>query len=230
MVLLSTGLSLGLVSDPPDLELNPVTGDIESVDTAWVDSQWDVRHVDDPGQGEFPIVSILTTSSLNDLGPRIAIDASGDSWVVWWRDAASDEVLYRMREVDTYSWSTETKISGAGESSWHCAIVHDGQSPWVAYEIAEATQSRVAVNGGGDDPEPFPGRTILATTTFDGDLDVDVHAESGHLWVTWNHSAQDVGWREYDYSLEVWDPAAYESYVNDSVADARSRIRQSVLG
>lgn len=43
-------------------------------------------------------------------------------------------------------------------------------------------------------------------------------------------SSTDVGWSEYDYTGESWSTASYESYAEDTVADARSRIRSTVLG
>lgn len=229
---LAVAAAVGYVfaTDPPDSEVNPQTGYIESVVSTWNEFEWDIRHVVDPGQGKPEFSTVLTSNGQDDLGPRIAIDPGGDTWVVWWRDGATPEVLYRKHDYSAETWSAESRISADGESSSHPVMVLDSSSVWVVFVVDQGSTTSVSVNGGGrDEVEPFPGRTILATTTH-ANVDAMVHVDSGHLWVTWVDSVDDVGWREYDYATEGWETADFESYVNDTVEGARGRIRDAILG
>ena len=229
-------IALGLVlcpaaawAAPPDSERNPVTGDIETVDQVIESSNRNVRHVSDPGPGPGE-VTVLTGHGDDDNDPRITITPDGNSWVVWWRDSATDGVFFRRLDASVPEWTAESRISEPGESSSHPAVVNDGTHVWVAFEIANGSDTDVGITGvGHDEPSPFPGRTIIATTSYGGDLDVTVHYDSGALWVTWVASASDVGWSEYDSTTETWSAAADESYASDTVADARDRIRTTVL-
>ena len=56
-------------ADVPDLELNPVSGNVESVDIA-TGSNDRVQHVEDEGQGERGSSTLVSTASA--ANPRIA--------------------------------------------------------------------------------------------------------------------------------------------------------------
>jgi hypothetical protein len=78
-----------------------------------------------------------------------------------------------------------------------------------------------------DDPEPT--RSILGTTSFSGDLDVQPQFESGFLWVTWIDTGSRVAYTRYAFDRRAWNPVAYESYSADSIQAARTRIRTIML-
>jgi hypothetical protein len=228
--LLACAAGPSLAEDPPDSDVNPQTGSIETVDSVESTGQSDVRHAVDPGQGGPRVLEILTTSTLDDLSPRIAIDTDGDSWVVWWREGTTDEVLYRVRDLGTGTWSAEQTISDTEDDSRNPEIALDDTSVWVVFEARHSGGTDLVVTSGGmDDPSPFPGLTVLGTSALSSGVDVLLHSESGHLWVSWIDDGDDVGWREYDYASESWLSAAYESYAQDDVSSARERIRDSVL-
>lgn len=233
IVALGLGASFGVskAGDPPDSEVNPVSGFIESVDSKWENSSWSIRYVVDEGQGQALTSEWLTDASGTDKSPRIAIRTDGDTGGVWWRDTTDDEVVFRMRDLATKTWSAAKQASTAGEGSRNPEMVTDGFTFWIAFELdAAGGGTGIAVNGISDSAEPFPTRTLLDTTTFAGDTDVMAHADSGETWVTWVHSGNDVGWSQYDSGTELWSLPGYESYANDTIKAARQRISDEVLG
>jgi hypothetical protein len=221
--------SLVLASGPPDSALNPRNGAIETTDSSWAASNFNVRHVIHPGQGQSPIVFDVSTHQADDPDPRLTISPSGDTWVTWRRNVATSQVLIRKRTFSTGTWSEEQVVSASGESGTRPRIVHDGTNPWVVY-LAPATGGTAVETARiiDDGPDPF-GRVVVATTSYTGDLDVQIDAEAGHLWVSWIDSDSDVGWCQYDYGTSTWSSPSYESYVDDSVSEARSRISAMVL-
>jgi hypothetical protein len=219
-----------LASDPPDSDVNPKSGHIETTDSTWNETNYDVRHVTDLGEGLGRTIFDVSSDSVDDITPRVGISADGDTWVVWCRSDDKDLVLVRKHSYSTDSWGDERAVSNRLESSRHPEIVHDGTHPWVVFEFDDAGDTGIAVNEIYDDPDPIGNRIQLAVTDYVGDLDVLIHYETSHLWVTWVDSDFEVSWCEYDYQSEAWGTPAYESYSSDSVDHARSRIRTSILG
>ena len=52
-VLVWTGLTASVAGEPPDSRVNP-DGDIESVESVWNGTNYEIRHVLDPRQGGAP--------------------------------------------------------------------------------------------------------------------------------------------------------------------------------
>jgi len=218
-------------SDPPDSELNPVTGIIETTDVSSDSGNSDVRFVADPGGGCARFVFLVTSSPFEDLGPRLTITEEGDTWVVWWRDDVYDTVLARKHTLATDSWSEEIIVGEKLESGSRPELVHDGSTAWVVYEIDDtAGGTSIAVGAIHDGPDPVGARRILATAFYEGDIDPAIVFAEGQLWVSWVDSDSEVGWSAYDPASGVWQAAAYEPYAADSVEQARQRIRAAVLG
>jgi len=219
-----------LATDPPDAEVNPKNGYIETTDATWETSQYDIRHVSDPGGGLGRDLSSVSTDPLDDMAPRLAISSDGDTWVTWYRDGTVDKVYVRKRTYPGGSWDDELLVSEKTENSRRPEIVHDGTNAWVAFEFEETGGTGIGVNAVIDDPNPIGVRISLGTTSYTGDVAVLMHTESGNLWVTWVDSVNEVGWSEYDYGTQTWGLADYESYATDTVDDARGRIRSAVTG
>jgi hypothetical protein len=221
--LLFTGLAL---ADPPDAVLNPVSGAIEVVDVVVAGGGTHVRHTLNQGQQTLE-VSELSSGSVTDVSPRVCVSGDGHAWVTWWRDGETRQVLVRKR-AHGGSWDAERLVSVPTESSRKPRIAHDGTSPWVAYEHVLGEGTGIAVAPIIDGPDPITPVT-LGSTSYSGNVDVRVHAASGHLWVTWVDSASDVGWSRYDPGNEVWSGVERESYATDSVTAALARIEAEVL-
>lgn len=217
-------------TDPPDSQVNPVSGYIETVSSTQVGSNYEIRHVIDPGEGGPTVVATFGHSG-DDEGPRISISSAGNTGVTWWHDAATDAVHYRWREEQTGDWSSIHQVSESNESSRNPEIIHDGYDYWIVFEFDQSGgNTGIGVNGIRDDPDPITSRTVIGSTPYGSDLDSSIHHDSGYLWATWIHSATQVGWSQYDDSEESWSTASYESYESDNVAAARGRIRSEIVG
>ena len=224
-VVLAAGLGLAAslaAAEVPDLELNPVTGHVESVDVA-PDAGGLVRHVTDAGR----VRTSALISTAAGQSPRIAITGAGDSWVVWWQDAAVDKVFYAVRDHASGAWSAPQQASGAQQNSRFPEIAHDGTTAWIGYEVKLGGTTSIAVVGIIDSPEPF-GK-IVVTTNSTLPLDLEVHAESGHVWVTWVDSLTSMGWSEYDAASGLWSLPQYQPCVAATVDLALEAIRNAVL-
>jgi len=218
-------------ADPPDSHVNNISGAIETADTPWSATNYNVRHVINAGGGHSLLITVLTTDSRDDLGARLLINSvNGDSWVAWWRDAAVDQVLVRRRVNATGAWAAERVQSGSSVGSRHPSVAFDGSQPWIAYEVDAAGAGTILeAKVIEDDPAPFLTGTVVATTTYTGTVDALIQAESGRLWLSWVDSATLVGWCRYDSGTATWSVPAFESYASDSVSAARGRIRSSIL-
>lgn len=225
-IVLASAAALGV--DPPDVRINGVSGLIEAVDATWSGSNFNVRHTLVTGAGQQRASFLLTTNAANNVDPRIAVAPNGDVVVAWWRDLATDALVYRKRSFTTGVWGLERAAGIASESNSRPRVVYAGDGPWVAYQIQNAKTRSVGAQVIDDDPEPI--RSIVATTAYSGDLDTQLNAESKHLWVTWIDNASSVGYAEYVYEKRLWSVPAQEPFTADSVAAARSRIRSRVLG
>lgn len=221
-------------SEPPDAEINPLTGRIEAVDSVQHDSRWIVRLAVDPGRGRPALATIVSKldDNLDAYGPRIAFRPNGELGVVWWQTKSGNvEVRYKARDPLTGEWSTDKRISREHEDSRHPEILADDDQFWIAFVFDEKDDggTGIAVRGVRDGAEPFPTRTVLDVTGFSGDIEALPHTDAGHTWVTWVYSDTEVGWSEYDAAGDTWGLASYESYAADDVEAARERIRQQVL-
>lgn len=218
------------VQEPPDSQVNSVSGAVETADSPWSGTNYRIRHVINTGGGHLKI-TMLTSDSANNLGGRLVINsASGDSWVAWWRDTTIDQVLVRKRNNATGAWTAERAQSGSSEGSRHPSVAFDGTKAWIGYE-ADATGGGTKIEAKviEDDPAPFLTATVLATTTYTGTIDSLVQAEAGRLWMSWVDSATQVGWCQYNATTAMWSAPTFESYASDSVPEARDRIRATVL-
>lgn len=216
-----------LIVDPPDVELNAATGLIGTVDAAWSGTNYNVRFTETTVAGIQMYTFLLTSHSAPDVDPRIACAASGDIVVVWWRDLATDTLIYRKRSLETGAWSMEKPLGSPGESASRPRVIYVGNKAWVAYQIQKTGSRTVGAQVIEDDSEPT--RSIVASTAYTGDLDIQITYESGHLWITWIDGLSRVGYSEYNPTTLLWGAAAVESYGADSIAAARARIRSHIL-
>ena len=219
------------VAEPPDSLGNALSGAIETADTPWSGTSYDVRHVINPGGGRPLIIKILTVDGRDDLGPRLAVNpGNGDSWVAWWRHGAVDQVVVRRRINATGVWTAELVQSVSTESSRHPSITFEGGHGWIAFEVgAPGAETRLEAKVIEDEPAPFLAATVVATTSYTGKIDAHIHAEFGRVWMSWVDSATEIGWCRFDLSRSTWGVPQFESYDIDSVTEARGRIRSLVF-
>ena len=120
-------------------------------------------------------------------------------------------------------------MSNPAEDCRGSAIVYHAGAIWLGYEIRSAVSVSIVVGSVIDDPEPIPVMMFVASTSYAGNLDLMLHSEKGHLWLTWVHGSEEVGWSEHDAASDAWSAARFESTIGASVDDARDRIRAVVL-
>jgi hypothetical protein len=233
LVLAGVTCAVALVSDLPDSTLNPQDGRIQIVDLVRKTDNWDVRFVARPALGSSaaePEVSMVSSHAFDDLGPRIAVEADGDTWVVWWREGTVRQVVARKRAYSGGVWSSEEIVSDPEEASANPSIVSDGEVIFVAFEIEDGSATGIAVNVINDEPDPIGIREVLTSTGHGGEIDVRAHATGGKIWVTWVDDETTVGWSLYDKASGEWSGVGYEPCAGDDVDSARERIQADVLG
>lgn len=217
-------------ADPPDAAINPATGAIEITDaTSDADGEPRVRYVAQKSSSGRLETAILAEGTKGGLDPKIEITTEGQTWVVWWREAEPPEVLCTVKDAASGTWSDVRRVSDPGESARYPQIVHDGKTIWVVYESPTPDGASIVVKGTQDDPQPFPTGIVLGATTFSGNRAPRIHAEAGHLWVTWVDSSSHLACSEYDPTGGVWSLPEYESYAGSSVDLARAAMRARVL-
>jgi len=213
--------------DPPDLRVNEISGLIETVDATWSGSNYNVRYTVMNGAGVLSSSIFLSVNAADDLDPRIIINGVGDAYVSWWRDAAKDLVIYRKKTYATGVWAPEHTVGLNTESNARPRVALAFGKAWVVFQVQNARSRSIAAQVIDDDPEPI--RSIVATTSYSGDLDVQAHSELNHFWITWIDTSSRVGYSEYSADKRLWGMAGYESFASDSVSAARARIRARLL-
>ena len=212
-------------SDPPDTMSNPITGDLETVDSYIDGSNYEVRHTITPSSG--PTTSVkLSNTNLDDESPRIFITSTGKTFVVWHED--NGDALVRSRDSNGV-WSSLETLNDVNETASSPEITgdHTGEV-WTVFEESPSTQ--IIVRAIADGPDPIDWlRFEIGSSSYIGDLDSQIHHNALSLWVTWIDSNSDVAWSEYDYISETWSSVSFEDYSADSVQEARDRIETMVL-
>lgn len=209
----------------PDSVLDPATGYIETASAWWNGTDQDIHLTTDRGVLS-PVSVAVFDGTTEDFDPRIALTSSGALWVVWNHEAATDQVLLRGRS-NLGVWGDVLLVSNAEETSSNAEILSDGDVTLLVYEVEDASSQSVAVVSIQDEPDPIGPRSIVATTSWSGSLDVRLHADSGHAWVTWIDDDK-VGWSEL--SSGSWDAPSSEEIVEGDSEGARERVRATVLG
>jgi len=215
-------------TDLPDARVNPASGYVETVQAVDDGTDLEIRHVVDLGPGGPDQVTWLTSDPLPDLGARIEADGSGNVWVAWWRDDSTDEVRARYRDQATGEWSPPYRVAEPGQGARRPYLLGDGTDTWIAYEADDSGVTAIVVGIIIDEPDPIGVRHEIGSTSFGGVLDLRLHSLSGHFWATWIDSATEVGWAEWGEATQEWQTPEYESYMADSVEEARKRIEVAV--
>lgn len=204
----------------PDFMISGSTGTAEVV---WAIEQNDVYQIaHSRWSGEaWSAPALLTSSTKDNLDPRLSVDEAGRLRVTWWRESS---VYYRERLPDG-SFAAELRVSNAGELASHPTIATSPDATFVAYEVESAGFRSVVVQkdeGGGFSP------AVIAITTRQDCLGVDVREASGIVWVSWIDSDTHLGWSKL--SASGWTTPSYEPYADpDDIDRARLAIRGQAI-
>ncbi|MDQ7087770.1 MAG: hypothetical protein Q9Q13_07920, partial [Acidobacteriota bacterium] len=213
---------------------NPVTGNLEKV---WAENDghdYEI-HWAEQVSGVWTHETTLTSNTTDDTCPGLAINGDGASAVVWRESGTNGRVYYRARQKVGSDWVWQSSAVAVSDGT------ADASRPWVAWETTTPWVGWHEVDGAGsiylragEGPSPWPtGFTVdeVATTSFNGELAVQIHAESGHVWIDWIDSSTRLGWSEWDASSGLWGAVQHEDYSGSSqIPVARQAIRSTVLG
>ena len=190
--------------------------------SAWDGADFEIAYSEWSGTAWSAAV-LLTSNSVNDTFPRIALDGVGQPMIVWQRSGAPDGVFSIRRGV-TGAWEAEARVSEAGQVALSPALaIPANGTPRCSYEVAMSPK-RIVVSRltGGGSPTWIP--EIVALTPFTGDTAPRVDTRGGRTWVSWVHSDTHIGWSELVGG--VWTSPQWEPYAGPSdVEAARFRIR-----
>jgi hypothetical protein len=171
---------------------------------------------------------LLTNNSVDDLDPSVVTNAAGKPIVTWWRVLATPAVFTTRRLT---SWEAESQVSLSGVPA---------KKPTVSIGSDTLTRfSYQALSGGShqvyvtrDTRGQSPGvpnyvTEIVATTLFATDAEPIIERRRTLTWVTWVHSASQVGWSRLESG--TWTAPAFESYSGPAdVEAARFRIKNQL--
>lgn len=222
----------------PDPKINPATGLTEITDTIGTDpDDLEVRHLEYVSQHQIRI-TVLTTSALDDLDPRIEITQAGNTWIVWWRDGpSSDRVFMTWRNLaGGEPWAPEVSLSGTDDARNPEVAAYDVDI-WASYEFdLEGSIQGIKAGAINDEPDPFDDPDpfgIVGTTAYAGDPDSLIESDPTRqfLWISWLRDATTLEWSQWDPNDGTWStPTAFPIDPYGSVVAARDALQQLVTG
>jgi len=154
-------------------------------------------------------IEFVTSSTVDELDPRIYVDGQDDVYVTWWENDSSSRVM-AVKRINN-GWGVPIQLGTGRRPSvamWDGGLV-------VAYERDNALGSgqeivfaRSSMNTIGE----FVPPVVVATTSRTGRLDPVIHASGGVLWIDWK-AADDI------IAVTRLDGGVWQSTVNRSWTD-----------
>ena len=209
----------------PDFTRNRTSGSAEVVWAMNVANIYQVVHSFWTGAA-WSSPAPLTSSSDDNLEPRLSVLPSGGLAVAWWRDGATPGVFYAERPGTSGAFGAEIQVTDTGEDARHPSVAVDGNDILVGYEEIGATFRTVVVQkktGAGS----FSVE-IIATTSRQDCLAVEVHQDGGKVWVDWIDSDDHMGWSRM--TPGGWAAPAFEAYAGTAdIERARLEIKGKAI-
>lgn len=181
--------------------------------TTWTESGWDR-------------VEYVTSSLADERDPRAFAADDGSVYVVWWTDGVTPGIHFSRRDPAFEGWTTGRQI--AGDAS-HPTIAIVDDRVWVAFERESKAGLRHVIVASESPGGKFVQR-IVATSDLKQTLGVEVHLESGRLWLEWKQSGQEfafVEWVDGSWSEVTTVPWENRSWAGER--QARQSIRDLLL-
>lgn len=216
----------------PDITVKSIMGDSSPVGV-WAynaGTDHDIAFSEWDGNA-WTTTAFLTSSTVDERDPRVAIEADGTVHVVWWTVGATEKIYLATRPAASTAWGPAVLVTTGNEEGRRPSVAVDAGGLRVAYErdstepgmlqdVVVATQQ-----GGGGFVLELVGSTVRTDR-----LDAMIHTEQSHLWVDWKHEATEFGCAEWLGSS--WSPIAPEPWTDPSwvgVEGVRKTIRNQVL-
>jgi hypothetical protein len=178
------------------------------------------------GWGE---MQFLTSSTADEVDPRISISADGAIYVVWW-DAQTESIWMSSLGHGLSNWTDPEPVTGLVDAGRRPSILEWNGEVLTAYE-RDAIWSGQDVIVARRVSEGVYATEVVATSPGEQPLDVILHAEGDLLWVDWRH---DDG--VYAYSVHQggdWSEVTIVPWTDDSwsrLEEVRRLIRGEILG
>jgi hypothetical protein len=137
---------------------------------------------------------LLTADAVQDMSPFVTADPNGHLRVVWCRMVAGVETVWMIqREPGSDEWTDAQQITASGQRP---SVVMVGMAVMIAYEREAAEGgSEVVLHTRGKGVTPKT--QVIATTTREDRLDVEMHESHGSIWIDWKQSETQFGYVKY---------------------------------
>jgi len=136
--------------------------------------------------GWLPEPLFLTSSTLDELDPRVHVDAAGDVYVVWWENAEPQSVVMTRRPAGSQQWERPLLVTQPGRrpsvAAWNetVGVAFERDSSAGGQELVVATQGLLG----------FSFEVVVATLQAEP-LDARLQAAGGRVWVDWVSATGD---------------------------------------
>lgn len=201
-----------------NVAVNPLSESPEGVSTATSGGVSTVYYSCLNG-GEWDPATTLSTAGSADTTPILAFNSDGRRNAVW--VSSDDEVILRRLAPLGTSWSSEVLVSDSSDVTASPSAAVLSTDVFVAYEVLASGARKVVV--AKIDPGSGVERTLVATASTDAPLAIQVHSDSGNLWLEWVDSESEMGYAVFEDG--TWDKVDYEGYSEPAdIESARRRI------
>ena len=170
----------------------------------------------------------LTSSTANELDPRVFVDDDGTFFVTWW-EPELERVLLTSRAADAQLWLQPVEVAVDARRPSVASYI-DGDL-MVAFERTAAGGSQEVVLARSSAPSGTYSFQVVATSESADPLDVEVHVSGIHAWIDWKHSGDEFGFVELING--TWSRPTFIPWLDGSSPGAermRLIVRKTVLG
>jgi hypothetical protein len=152
-------------------------------------------------------IDFLTSSTAEEVDPRMYVDSKNRLYVTWWEDDPDSLMRYVMRNAR--GWSPVTDIGSGRRPSiavWRDTVV-------VAYEREGRTGQEV-VFAHSDGDGSFVSQ-VVAVTDRATRLDPIVHVRADEMWIDWKESDNSIAFSRYQRGkwkiprIRTWDDPSW---------------------
>lgn len=138
---------------------------------------------------------VVAGTSADERDPALAVAPDGTVHVLYSVAGEPPRVYHRQAPPDLSSWSDPVAVSGPKEPAAGARAVFHGGILHAVYEVDDfgfgSAQKRIVV--ARLTPGGFVSETV-ATTSNEGPVRPEIHAEGGRLWVEWIDAPGEIAW------------------------------------
>jgi hypothetical protein len=165
-----------------------------------------------PEGGEWEAPTVVSKPGEEGGNPQVALDAKGDSLVVWRGEVEGEESVRAAYRPQGEPWSPATSVSSPGE---HVQALHDAVDPAgnaiVAWSGDMGKEGEYGIAHAAFKPVEGSWETPVALSTnggnaFPSDVVFDTSGNAALIWQRWDGTT-DLIQATYRPAGEEWEPA-----------------------